>query len=214
MDEVKTYNIVVDYDTDTRMMRNSFVDMPAVEIERFAFSKMNNEMMVFNADKNNQCFMSVSILANTPIPRINEDGEPFNVVFTKDVIRVIANKLSIEGKMNEVSWQHTNQILDGVYLVEQFISEKGRVYSPLFDVPEGSLIQTYFVKDKKVYDQLINDENFKGFSIEIEAGIQEAFTKSIPDDERVYEAVEKILFDCDLTDDEKYSQIEDILKNR
>jgi len=60
------------------MIRNSFVYQPAVEIEKFAFSK---EMMVFNQGISNQCFMSVSILADTPIPRKSSNGEKIQCSF-------------------------------------------------------------------------------------------------------------------------------------
>jgi len=158
-------------------------------------------------DEKQQCFMSVSILADTPIPRVDKMGKPFNVVFTKDVIRVIANKLAMEGRGNEVSWQHTDQIIKGVYLVEQFISEKDRVYSPLFNIPEGSLVQTYWVKDKKLYEQLSNDPKFQGFSIEIEARIEEAFNFSFS----IEDEIKNILL-SDLSDDEKYDRIAPLLK--
>ena len=84
MENIKTFEIVVDYEGDEKMLRNSFVYQPAVEIEKFAFSKEEQkEMLIFNKDDNRQCFMSVSILADTPIPRIDrETGEKYNVVFT------------------------------------------------------------------------------------------------------------------------------------
>jgi len=211
MDKIKTFNIIVDYDTDGEMIRNSFVYQPAVEIEKFAFSK---EMMVFNQGISNQCFMSVSILADTPIPRKSSNGEKFNVVFTKEMVRVIMNKLAMNGKLNEVSWQHSVQMIEGVYLVEQFISEKDRVYSPKFNVPEGSLIQTYWVKDKKMYDKLSADKSFQGFSIEIEASIQEVFTTSFSS---MYELnkdasdIDVILNDETLLDDVKFEKIKQIL---
>ncbi|MCP4761463.1 MAG: hypothetical protein GY870_06750 [archaeon] len=212
MENIKTFEVVVDYEGDEKMLRNSFVYQPAVEIEKFAFSKEEEkEMLMFNMDDNRQCFMSVSILADTPIPRIDrETGEKYNVVFTKETIRVIANKLALEGNQNEVSWQHTDQIIDGVYLVEQFISEKDRVYSPKFNVPDGSLIQTYWVKDKKLYDKLANDKSFEGFSIEIEAKIKEAFSKE-ENQEWVVEEIERLLFDNDINDDEKYEKIKILL---
>ena len=215
MENIKTFEIVVDYEGDEKMLRNSFVYQPAVEIEKFAFSKEEQkEMLIFNKDDNRQCFMSVSILADTPIPRIDrETGEKYNVVFTKETIRVIANKLALEGNQNEVSWQHTDQIIDGVYLVEQFISEKDRVYSPKFNVPDGSLIQTYWVKDRKLYDKLANDKSFEGFSIEIEARIKEAFS-SINDEEWVVEEIEKLLFNNDIDDDEKYEKIKILLNKK
>jgi hypothetical protein len=215
--DIKTYEIIVEYDDTTGMLRNSFVNQPAVEINKFTFSKQKEEIkLVFDKQGNNQCFMSVSILADTPIRRTIKGEDDFNVVFSKDSVRRIANKLAMDGRGNEVSWQHTNSIISNVYLVEQFIIEEGRVTSPIFkDVPEGSLIQTYWVKDTAMYDKLANDPDFGGFSIEIEAKIKEImFSKTSPvTDESIVGDIHSILNEESLSDDEKYTKIDDIVKN-
>lgn len=86
----------------------------------------------------------------------------------------------MEGNLNEITFQHDDtQPIEGVYLVEHFFVEKDRVECPAFsNVPEGSWITTYWVKDKAQYNELLNNEEFNGFSIEIAARFEEEFSKA------------------------------------
>jgi hypothetical protein len=208
----KNYNIIIDLeDEETLVHRNSFVEFPAVEYTKMAFSKDCN--MIFNADKSQQKFMSVSILADTPIPRLNKQtGEEYTVTFTKDTIINALNKWMKMGKQNEISWQHSNEIITGVYMVESFIVNKGRVESPAFaSIPDGSLIQTYWVEDKDQYEALLNDPLFGGFSIEISAKVEEAFAMDF-DAIHKEEKIRTIIFDNYLSDDEKFTSIQEIIQ--
>jgi hypothetical protein len=211
--QIPVYEVIVDYDDEqTRMIRNSFVESPAVEISRFAFNKANSKL-VFSENKSEQMFMSVSILADTPILRIDEKGNPFYVVFTKDNIRKIFNKFVMEGRNHEVTLYHNNsKDIDGTYMVESFMIEKGRVESPLFDVPDGSLITTYWVKDKDKYEELLNDEKFNGFSIEIDSKLEQiAYAKyNTVDDSELINAIKTILYSTD-TDENKENKIKELL---
>lgn len=213
--DILVYNIVVEYDDETGMIRNSFVRNPAVEYTKFAFGKEEDN---FYFDKNDveQKFMSVSILADTPILRRSKTGEEFYVVFSKETIKKIVNKLVMQNKINEVSFQHNEeQIIDGVYLVEHFFSEKGRVESPIFSsVPDGSWITTYWVKDREKYDNLLSNPNFNGFSIEINAKIEEVFSSvfdSIIDEETALTEIKDITFNIHTSDQEKEAQIKKVL---
>jgi hypothetical protein len=212
--DIPVYNIVIEYDDETGMIRNSFVKNPAVEIERFAFSKINN--FYFEGNDVEQKFMSVSILADTPILRRSEEGKEFYVVFSKETVKKIVNKLVMQNKINEVSFQHNEeQIIDGVYLVEHFFSEKGRVESPIFpNVPDGSWITTYWVKDKEKYDNLLSNPNFNGFSIEINAKIEEAFSSifnSIVDEETALKTIKEIVFNDNVSEMQKEAEIKKVL---
>jgi hypothetical protein len=208
------FDIVVEYDDETGFLKNSFVQVPAVGVEKMAFSKQDKIRMVFADEKRKNYFMSVSILADTPILRKTKDGREFYVRFTSETIRKITNKMVMSGVQNEVTLQHDDsKKLDDVYLVEQFLSEKGRVYSPLFDIPEGSLVQTYWVKDDELYEKLLNDENFNGFSIEISANLEEVFSAVI-NEEKIQDDIRAIVFNKMLSDDQKEAQIRKILQLR
>jgi hypothetical protein len=204
------YYIDINEDDETGLIRNSFVKDPAVEITRYAFNEKDVKTLTFSEDSK-QSFMSVSILADTPIPRgIDQNtGQPYSVIFTKDSIRRIVNKFVENGNINEVSFNHTDEIIEGVVLSEHFILEKGRVESPIFkDVPDGSWVTTYYVKDKDLYNKLKTDENFTGFSIEINAFIERAFSKV---GLSIEEQIKSIVF-SELTDNEKELKIKQLLE--
>lgn len=204
------FDIIVEYDDETGMLRNSFVQNPAVEYERFAFSKLDE--FKFEGNDIEQKFMSVSLLANTPILRKNDKGEEFYVKFPKETIKKIVNKLVMQNKINEISFQHNeNQIIEGVYLVEHFFSEKGRVESPLFSsVPDGSWITTYWVENKDQYLELKNNPEFRGFSIELNAKIQEAFS-AVLEEEMIEKKIREIVFDKSLDENTKKEFIRNLI---
>ena len=211
--EVKIYEIVVDYDNDDMgMMRNSFVDYPAVEYTKFDFKKEEVlKTLAFTDDNSEQKFMSVSMVADTPIPRIDKTtGEEYGIVFSKKSINTIVNKFVMDGNINEVSFQHTDEIIKGVFLVEHFITKKGVVESPKFkNLPDGSWVTTYYVPDTELYNKLKNDESFNGFSIEISGELEEMFKKQESDDE-IYFKIEQIIDSC-MSDEEKQNKIKNIL---
>lgn len=209
------FEIVIDENSeDSGFIRNSFVEAPAVEVTRFAFSK-EQERMIFAEDTKEQVFTSVSILADTPILRATDKGEEFYVVFTKDVIRKIRNKMVKENKTNEVSLYHEDdKIQEGIYMVENFIINKGRVESPLFNVPDGSLVTSYWVEDPAKYEALLADENFNGFSIEINAKISQMFSNTFDalySEEMKEQEIKRIAFSEGISDQEKEALIKKVL---
>lgn len=210
------FEILIDEESENSgFIRNSFVKNPAVHYEYFTFNQ-EEKSFKFASDEKEQVFTSISILADTPIKRVTEDGQVFYVVFSKDVIRKIRNKLVKDGRSNDVSLYHDkSKIVDGVYMVENFILNKGRVESPLFEgAPDGSLVTSYWVEDKKRYEELLADENFRGFSIEINAKISQIFSSSF---ESLYikemnkQRIQEILFSDKLTKEQKKENLAKVL---
>ncbi len=225
MEDYPIYNMIVTYEDDkTGIERNSMVKFPAVEISRLAFGKEEDfegekkAEFRFSEDASEQLFMSVSCLADTVIPRKSKvTGKRYGVQFSKDVIRISVNKFVKQGRINEVNWQHQNgNDIQGVYLVEHFIQNKDRVSTNLFgDIPEGSWVTTYWVEDKDLYESLKNDPDFNGFSIEINAFLEESFAHQfelIDNEIDIFEQVQSILKDSKLNDEQKYDKIQQISK--
>ena len=212
-EDIKIYEIKVDMmDEDTGMLRNSFVDHPAVEYTKLDFNKQETKTKTISFSQDSQQkFMSVSMVADRPIARLDVfSGEVYGIVFTKESIRDIVNKFVVDGNINEVSFQHTEQLIDGVYLVEHFITKEGVVEAPAFkDLPYGSWVTTYYVPDTQLYNKLKADETFNGFSIEISATLDEMF--STIEEDKLYDEIETILESDNLSDEQKEIKIKDIL---
>jgi len=207
MEKGKVYRLDMD-DEQIGIMRNSFVMMPAVDGEEdidgtyFAFSK---QKLFFSANKSEQMFMSVSLLADVPIPRLNENKETFYIIFTKDDVKKFVKKFMASGNIHKASYNHIpGTSIEGVVLVESFFLDKDRIDSGLFKgVTDGSWITTYYVQDKEKYELLLNDPAFNGFSVELDAHLK-------PYNEFAEQSIKEIAF-SDMPDAEKEEKIKAIL---
>ena len=206
------YKLKVNYEDESGVYTNSFVKSPAVKYHKYNFAE-EDKFIFTKEDAVKQRFFGVSILADVPIERVNRfTREKYYVMFDAETIEIISNKMAMEGKLNEVNYNHQEQaVIEGVYLVEQFILEKGRVESPLFkDVPDGSLLQTYYIHDKEMYEGLAADTNFNGFSVEVTAKMEE-FVFAEFDELNLEERIKEITFSENLSDEEKEKQIKNLL---
>lgn len=217
--DAPVYRVVVNYDDETGILRNSMVKYPAVEVERLCFSNTPTKLE-FSSDDSDQKFISVSMKADTPIERKTKSGEKYYVVFTKEDINMIVNKFSKEMKFHEMDWQHdADEMVGGIYMTGHFKTRKGVVECPAFDVPDGSWVTEYWVEDKDRYESLANDPDFNGFSIEINAHLEEmVFSQFEQEFQRVedkitqtYNKIKQVLNDERISDTGKYNRIKNLL---
>lgn len=217
--DAPVYRVVVDYEDETGILRNSMVKYPAVEVEKLCFDNKPTKLD-FSSSSSDQKFISVSMKADTPIERKTKSGEKYYVVFTKEDIDIIVNKFSKEMKFHEMDWQHdSDEMVGGIYMTGHFKTRNGLIECPAFDVPEGSWITEYWVEDKDQYEAFANDPDFNGFSIEIEARLEEMVYSKFADEFRqvedaitiVYNKIKKVLNDDRVSDTGKYNRIKNLL---
>jgi hypothetical protein len=97
------------------------------------------------------------------------------------------------------------KLVDGVYMVESFIVGD-RAKSELYpNIPKGSWMATFYIKDKEYYNKLVS-ENFNGFSLEGRF-IEEYEDNMIG---KLYNEINKIL-ESDVSDIDKENQIKKLL---
>ena len=172
------YKIMIDInDEETGLTAISLVDYPAVEKDFLLFDKQE---LLFRADEDKQIISGIALLADTPIYRRNDHGE-FYVVFEKDTIRQLVEKYAKQGLLNVVNLQHkANTFVSGVYMIESYLIDKQRGICPVefSDVSDGSWYVSYYVEDKKLWDEIKNGDIFNGFSVEITAGLEMIEMKS------------------------------------
>lgn len=147
----------------------SLVDDPAVE-RNFLVFEAERPVLVFKRDDMEHCLTGVAIRANMPVFRRNGDYE-YYVRFSPEVIKEIVERYSREGRWNSVDLQHDGEKVGGVIMTEMFIKDSAKGISPkgFEDVEEGSLFVTYKVEDEQLWQQIMETDNFNGFSIEIYA---------------------------------------------
>ena len=175
--DLPVYNIVLnDEDENQGLSVVSIVSAPAVCEQLYCFDKEDKKQMIFASEENEQkCITSVAILADVPIYRIDEYGNPYYVVFQKQVIRDLVEKYSKDGYQNLVSFEHNGEIVNDFVLIESYFVDKEKGIAPeKFDVSDGSWIVTYKCTNDETWEKVKNELGTGGYSIEINCEIEPA----------------------------------------
>ena len=142
----------------------SLVDYPAVKRDFVLFSQDKMNFSIQSEEK--RIISGVVMLADTPIYRKSPTAGEYYIVFTRDIIEMMVEKMSFEGKLNNITLNHNGQLVEGVTLVELFIKDSSKGLNPSYlpDVTEGSLIASYKVENVDIWNQIKAGE-FRGFSL-------------------------------------------------
>lgn len=143
----------------------SLVEDPAVKRD-FVLFKDQEELTFQVQDESKRIISGVVMLADTPIFRRSPSLGEYYIVFSKDTIELMVEKMSLENKLNNITLNHDGQLVEGVTLMELFFKDSSRGLNPSYlkDVPEGSLVASYKVENDRVWD-LVKAGEFKGFSL-------------------------------------------------
>lgn len=146
----------------------SLVNDPAVEVQFIKFSEQKQQLK-FSVDHSHRTISGVALRADYPIYRIGPSGEEYYIVFSKDVIEQLVKKYSKENLQNSVSINHDGKQINGVYMYEQFLINKDRGICPkeFEDIEDGSWITSYYINDDQLWEDLQNENNLSGFSVEV-----------------------------------------------
>ena len=150
--------------TEEGILDISLVDCPAINRDFVLFSQDKVNFSIQNEEK--RIISGVVMLADTPIYRKSPTAGEYYIVFTRDIIEMMVEKMSFEGKLNNITLNHNGQLVEGVTLVELFIKDSSKGLNPnyLSDVTEGSLIASYKVENEDIWNQIKAGE-FRGFSL-------------------------------------------------
>jgi hypothetical protein len=170
--DLPIYRISIDLENpDTTVSFNSLVSNPAHEKSFQTFSKV--QRYEFNDEK--QIVTGVAISADFPIYR-KQGNEEFYVVFDKQAISDIVVDYARKGNFNNLNVEHkSNDVVNNAFMVMlyQIDNEKGFTAPERFkDESDGSLLVSYKILDKEVYERAKNGE-LTGFSIEGDFVIEE-----------------------------------------
>lgn len=155
----------------------SLVDDPATRQDFVLFSQDKMNFSVQNEEK--RIISGVVMSADVPIYRKSPSAGEYYIIFTRDTIELMVEKMSLEGKLNNITLNHNGELVEGVTLVELFIKDSSKGLNPTYlqDVTEGSLIASYKVENEEIWN-LIKAGEFRGFSL---SGLFSAYPDSSND---------------------------------
>jgi len=134
----------------------------------FSFSKETEEKYKFGLDVEQKRVIGPLMVPEKLILRIDENGDPYYVFFSKETIKAIADKMMKQKLLDNINIEHdSNRPVKGfmasTWIVEDAAKDKSSLYG--FDLPEGSWVGEYQIENEDVWEMIKNQE-LKGFSIE------------------------------------------------
>lgn len=156
------------------MVRVSLVTSPAVNKDFIAYEEQQAPITYAVEDEDKRLVYGVVMRANYPIYR-EMDGRSFFITHSPELIREMAEKYFINGYQNNVDTQHNGVDEEGCNLVQFFIKDTDKGVNPVGfeEVENGSLFGEWHITNDEVWEKVKSGE-FKGFSIEVYEGIEEA----------------------------------------
>lgn len=153
---------ITENDWDTGINLISLVEFPAVERNFVAFGKE----MKYTSDGVKRMVFGLVMGADSPIYRRDSDGFEYYVVYSRETLEKMAEKMFRLNNQNNVDTEHSMVLEDGVNLVQFFIkdSAKGIVPEGFSDVPDGSLFAQYHITRDDLWEE-VEKGTFKGFSL-------------------------------------------------
>jgi hypothetical protein len=130
----------------------------------------------FKADTEKRMVYSPLMIPNMLIPRLDEvTNEKYYVKFSPQVIEKIQNLYMIEKRMDQTNYEHTEQKMSDVVMVESWLvtGKSDKAYELGFNrdnLPDGTWMGGFKVLDTKegdnIWNNFIKTGKVKGFSVE------------------------------------------------
>lgn len=146
----------------------ALVDLPAVESDFMAFKKDRPKIMYSIQNEEQHVLFGVLMRADWPIYRIGASGYEYYIVYRRETVRQMAQKMLKDGVQNSFNVMHDPDMpIDGIECFQIFLkdTEKGVNPAGFEDIEDGSLFGSFKVSNEAVW-QAVKDGTFKGFSIE------------------------------------------------
>jgi hypothetical protein len=169
--KIPVYNCIIEEELsdETGIYAISFVDSPANEVEFVALGEQAQPQYL-SRDTQKQILTGVVLKPDQLIYRNSPQIGEHYIRFSSEQIEKIAQKMMRTGiALNTTTHQH-HQPLDGNYLVELWIVEdperdKSRALG-FANLPQGTLMCSYKIEDRKYWDEQVMAGHIRGFSLE------------------------------------------------
>lgn len=150
----------------------SLVDDPAIESDFIALSANNDPdaIMLAAADKEKRMVTGPVLIPGKHIMRLDKRGNPFEIVFSAEVIEASRNRYARDHGNFALTHQHEMGLKGRGYVVEQWIitdPEKDKAAAlGLGYLPAGTWMLSVKIEDDEYWQQEVKGGKVKGFSIE------------------------------------------------
>jgi len=175
--KIPTYKVIVNEDLQDESGVNfiSLVEDPAIGVyeKKATFVALSKGLKKYTFNKDKQIVSGPFIIPDLPIYR-NQDGEEFNIVFSKEEIEKIVKKYNRTGKVNNINLEHSSEIVDAFvfenWIIEDSVADKSNKLG--FELPEGTWFGSIQILDSNFWNEVVKTGDVLGFSIEALLGTE------------------------------------------
>ena len=161
---MKLFELIID-DLEDEIFAISLVETPAIESNFVFFNK--EDVMFAKVEDEKRMVMGPVLIPDKKILRVDAQGQPYEVFFTKDTVADLARAYLKNKYTDSATLEHKDK-LNGVHLVESWIktskSDKSNDYG--LNVPVGTWMGQFFIENEEIWDDYVKTGKVKGFSIE------------------------------------------------
>jgi len=181
---MKLYELTIE-DNEDEIFAISIVESPAIESDFMYFDK---EVLQFaSVDTEQRMLIGPILIPDKHILRVDGEGQPYNVFFTKETVKRLAQMYLQKKYTDKATLEHDTNI-KGVDLVESWVKDtqldKSNGYG--LKLPQGTWVGMFKVTNDKIWNDYVKTGKVKGFSIEglfshklIKASLEEIIEKDI-----------------------------------
>ena len=145
----------------------SLVSRPAIGVGFMMFSAEERATPLAFFHEEEMLVTGPAIIPDARIFRRDEKRGEYDVVFSRDTVKLLSQKYLMESRQSNASIEHSESI-DATTLVESWLvrdSNNDKAASMGFTVPDGTWMVTMKVSDPAVWN-LLKESGVTGFSIE------------------------------------------------
>jgi hypothetical protein len=160
------YELVIENENIDEVFAISLVENPAIEREFLYFNK--EEVHFSSIDDEKRLVIGPILIPDKHIFRMDGDGVPYTVFFSKDTIQKLAENYLKRGYQASSTLEHDRKI-NGVTLVESWVVEsrtkdKSALYN--LNLPIGTWMGIMKIDSDEIWKDYVKTGKVKGFSIE------------------------------------------------
>jgi hypothetical protein len=137
---------------------------------RSCSTKKQNMGQAFSANEEKRIIYALVMVPNRLIPRVDEFGQKYFVQFKPSSVERMAHKYLKQKRTDQVNYEHTDQKLQDVYMVESWIvsSDNDKAYNYFTEeqAPIGTWVAGFKVDSDEVWNKYVKSGKVKGVSLQ------------------------------------------------
>lgn len=147
----------------------SIVDSPAIESPFMLFSRQDPVTYTFR-DEQEHILTGAVMIPEKRIYRKDESGFEYEVFFSKQTVKQIAERFFKNKITDAISLGHSEKVMPGdAFIFESYIVDESKGLKPNFlkDIPDGTWVASVKIDSPELWSLIRDTDLYHGFSVEV-----------------------------------------------